>query len=57
MKFLKKSHILYFKSTPSKADFSFELITMFFPEHKAIPQFEKLKQQAGNNEQLDLGTI
>ena len=30
---------------------------MFFPEHKAIPQFEKLKQQAGNNEQLDLGTI
>ena len=46
---------MYSHSTPLKADFSYELITLFFPDHKAIPQFEKLKKQASAKEQLDLG--
>ena len=43
------------KSTPNQADFAFELIQIYFPEHQALSHYQTLKANASSKEQLDLG--
>ena len=37
------------------ADFAFELIQIYFPDHQAISHYQTLKTNASSKEQLDLG--
>ena len=37
------------------AEFAFDLVQLFFPNHKAIQNFENLKCKSGREDLLDLG--